>query len=162
MWLTACCNINFEAPRIVNLYAVQADKETVWPGKKSKSAYISWGISSCRIQLAQRPSWASFRLARIQLLSIWMYGKILDDVGVGLKLLENWDFSHSGRRNSLIFVLEFDLFDGNVVLLVCVPSFEHYSVGSFTKSLEFLVSLFGFLDHHLFKILLWISSLKLY
>lgn len=75
--------------------------------ERSSGCYASCNISSCRSQQTRRSSRASFRWARRSLLSIWIRELILDDVGVGLEFLEDWDFSHGGGRNTFVVILKF-------------------------------------------------------
>lgn len=77
------------------------------------------------------------------------YG-VLDDIGMGLKFLEDGDLAHGGGGNTLIFILQLDLLHGHVILEHAVPRLEDHTIGAFSESLALLVALLD-LNVHLSK-----------
>lgn len=58
-----------------------------------------------------------------------------------LQFFENRNFPHSGRWDSIILVLDFDLLESNEFFSDVVSGFEDHSIGSFPKSFKSLVFL---------------------
>ena len=64
-----------------------------------------------------------------------------------LKFLEDGDFSHGGRWHTLIFILKFDLLEGDKCIMHSVFAFEDHSIGAFSESLHLFISVVEFLEH---------------
>ena len=63
---------------------------------------------------------------------------LLDNVGV-LEIFQKRDLTDGGRRDTVIFALEADSFNGDNLICECVYGFINDTICAFTETLTFLI-----------------------
>ncbi len=76
-----------------------------------------------------------------------MDGWLLNDVGVGLQLLEDRYLPHRGGGDSLILIFQLDLLNRHIVLEDRVSCLEDNPIGALSQSLALLIALLHLAVH---------------